>query len=445
MNRKVSVLVVLLMAAGLGLSAQEIKFDGYVNSGIGLVITDRQVRKGLLAEGGSKAVSPYITVFGADSEQWGYRFRLNGSFTSENKNYGAKFRLQGQSKSTGDTYPPFTLPIALGWVSAFDGILTVNAGIVDDGTWASGGGILNDDMGEGLGGLLKVSPVKGLDLGFGVYGISTDSGGNNSRLTKGLDKNRVEVYHAKYTLNLGFTLPETFKFTTTWRNKNNAAGSTPATLADTPGRDETSKMIIGARLLAVKDLTAILEVELDNLQNFGEAKVGEKNGWGIPFTAAGAAQSGKFNFYETIGYKAGDLGLGLNTAQYISRQKKVTDGSNKTGPGLRFNPWVSYSIGNVVPRLDFVYFAAGKINGSDNDDEGKYHRKGYDSTYFKNDSVITIRPSVTFNVGKAALEIGDAVNIETNHTPKYYGNTWPADGRDRRITNILYIDGKWSF
>jgi hypothetical protein len=444
MNRKVSVLAVLLMAAGLGLSAQEIKFDGYINSGVGLVITDRQARKGLTQDGGSKAVSPYVTAFGVDSEQWGYRFRLNGSFTSENKNYGAKFRLQGQSKSTGDNFPPFTLPIAMGWASAFDGILTVNLGIIDDGTWASGGGILNDDMGEGLGGLLKVSPIKALDLGFGVYGITTDSSGNNNQLTRGLDKNRVEVYYAKYTLNLGFTVPEMVKFTATWRNKNNAAGSA---LGDTPGRDETSKMIAGARLLAVKDLTAVLEVELDNLQNFGEAKTGEKNGWGIPFTVAGADQSGKFNFYETVSYKAGDLGLGLNAAQYISRQKKVTDGNNKTGPGLRFNPWVSYSIGNIVPRLDFVYFAAGKINGSDNDDEGKFHRKGYDATYFTNDSVITIRPSVTFNIGKAALEIGDAVNIEKDHRTKYYGNTnlWADNKKDGRITNILYIDGKWSF
>ncbi|MDR2370709.1 MAG: hypothetical protein LBD71_04450 [Treponema sp.] len=443
MNRKASVLAVLLVTAGLGLSAQEIKFDGYLNSGFGVVITDRQAPKGPLPADGSRTVSPYITAFGVDSEQWGYRFRLNGSFTGESKNYGAKFRLQGQSKSTGDSYPPFTLPIAMGWASAFNGILTMNAGIIDDGTWASGGGILNDDMGEGLGGLLKVSPVKALDLGFGVYGISTDSGGNNSRLTKGLDKNRVEVYYAKYTLNLGFTLPETFKFTATWRNMNNAGGSSGASLGT--GRDETSKMIIGARMLAVKNLTAVLEAELDNLQDFRETKTGEKNGWGVPLTA-GANSSGKFNLYETIGFKTGDLGAGLNAAQYFSLQKKVTDGDNKTGPGLRFNPWVSYSLGGVVPRLDFVYFAAGKINGSDNDDEGKFHRKGYDPTYFTGDSVVTIRPSVTFNVGNAALEIGDAVNIENNHTKKYYGSSTRADDRrDRRITNILYVDCKWSF
>jgi hypothetical protein len=153
------------------------------------------------------------------------------------------------------------------------------------------------------------------------------------------------------------------------------------------------------------------------------------------------------NLYESFGYTLedtgpGDLGVGLKLAQYISMKTEVTKGDNKTGPGLWFNPWVSYAVGGIVPRLDFVYMTGGKIDGSDNDEEGKYYREGYVATYFAKDWVMTIRPSVTFNVGKAFVEIGDAINIENSHTKKYFG---AVDKKDGRFTNVLYVDFKWSF
>jgi hypothetical protein len=449
MKRKSVLPAVLLMIGGLGLaSAQEIKFDGYFNSGLGFVTTDRQVHDPGKGAAETRAADPYWTAFGVDSEQWGYRFRLNAAAVNEAKTAGFRLRLQGQGRTNVDApvNAVLTMPTASGWVSFLDGMLTLNGGIINDTTWVVGG-ILDDDAGEGLGGLVKITPVKGLDLGLGIYAISSLGGGDNNRLAKGINANTVAAGSAKYAVNLGYTMPDLFKVTAVWRNKNEAATDIKGDL----GRDESSKLILGARVLAVKNLTAVIEAELDNLQDFEEVKNGKRNDWGEVVTNS-TAYSGKVNLYESFGYTLadmgpGDLGVGLKLAQYLSMQTEVTNGDNKTGPGLQFNPWVSYAVGGIVPRLDFVYMAGGKIDGSDNDEEGKYYREGYVPTYFAKDWVMTIRPSVTFNVGKAAVEIGDAVNFENSHTKRYFGSAGvgAADRKDGRFTNILYVDFKWSF
>jgi hypothetical protein len=449
MKRRRASVAVLTMIGGLTmLSAQEIKFDGYFNSGLGFVTTNRQVHDPGKAATESRAADPYWTAFGVDSEQWGYRFRLNAAAVNEAKTAGFKLRLQGQAKNDKDTSvtPLLTIPTASGWLSFFDEALILNGGIINDTTWAMGG-IFDDDAGEGLGGLIKVSPVKGLDLGLGIYTISSLGSGDGNRLARGLDKNTVAGGNAKYVVNLGCTMPDMFKVVAIWRHRNEAGTDAAGDL----GRDESSKLILGARVLAVKNLTAVIEAELDNLQDFEEVKAGKKNDWGDTVTDS-EKYSGKVNLYESFGYKLedigpGDLGAGLKLAQYISMKTEIVNGDNRTGPGLWFNPWVSYGIGNIVPRLDFVYMIGGKIDGSDNDGEGKYYRDGYVPTYFARDWVMTIRPSVTFNAGKAFVEIGDAVNFENSHTEKYFGSAGVGakDRKDGRFTNIVYVDFKWSF
>ncbi|MDR0315856.1 MAG: hypothetical protein LBH97_03035, partial [Treponema sp.] len=95
--------VLLLTIAVSGLWAQELKFDGYLNSGIGIVSSDREDD------------DPILKAFGVDSESNGYRFRLNGSYTNEAKNAGARFRLQSQRNLALSGY--FSIPYAYGWVS----------------------------------------------------------------------------------------------------------------------------------------------------------------------------------------------------------------------------------------------------------------------------------------------------------------------------------------
>jgi hypothetical protein len=255
-------------------------------------------------------------------------------------------------------------------------------------------------MGEGLGLLFKVSPVTGLDLGVGAYAISALGGGDNNVLASSIDKNLVDWNYVKYTFNIGYTMSDLFKVTATVRNQNRAGG--------TSHRDETMKSIIGARILAVKDLTAIVEAELDNL-------------W-YDFD-----KTGKITFYETVGYKLGSLGFGLNAAQYLL----MADNSDIS---LRFNPWVSYTLGKLVPRLDVVYFIGGQVDGSSGTAEGKYGRKNYAAKNDNDLSVIGVRPSVKINFdSRTALEIGDVVNFEK-------GGSYGAGAKDSRFTNVFYVD-----
>jgi hypothetical protein len=307
----------------------------------------------------------------------------------------------------------------------------VNGGLVDDGTWNSGGFILADDQGEGLGALVKVSPITGLDIGAGAYVLTPKGGDDNNVLSRDLAKNRLDLDDVKYTLNLGYTLPELLKFTATYRTKNL-----------TNGANQSSRAIINASILAIPGLTAVVEAELDNLQDFEALKVGKKDAWGHAVTSA-TGSSGKANFYETLGYNGGDLGVGLNAAQYFS----LAAGANAE---LLFNPWVSYTIGSIVPRLDIAYLAGGSSNFnkdlSTTGSIGKYHRQGFftTNTYNSDHSLLSFRPSVKINLTpKIFIELGDLINIE-NGPEGSYGH--PEDSKaSSRFTNVFYTDFKVSF
>ncbi|MDR2404137.1 MAG: hypothetical protein LBD78_08920 [Spirochaetaceae bacterium] len=415
----------LALAMTGGLFAQELKFDGYVNSGLGIVSTDKKVVDG----DGTKTADSQVYAFGVNSEQPGYRFRLNGSYTNSDGNAGAKFRFQAQSKFD---LGAFSLPYAYGWVSFLNSIFTVNGGLVDNGTWESGGALLNEDAGEGLGALLKISPVEGLDLGTGVYVISQQGGGDNSilKVPQGLavenpardfSKISIGLNRLKYTFNAAYTATDIFKATVSFRTKNQA-GDEISRFADSAdevftGREESSRMIVGLRLLAVKDLTAVVEADIDRLEDYGN--------------------KGVLNIYETIGYKLGNLRFGLNAAEYISRVEK-------SDLGLHFNPWLSYTIGLFVPRLDLNYFLADTQNAVG----AKYHRKVFsyksNGADTKDLSVFAIRPSVTFNIdSRTFVEIGDLIALENGPEGAFADAADP--NKSSQFTNVFYIDFKWSF
>jgi hypothetical protein len=387
---------VAILAITAGSVFAQLTLDGYINTGLGLVITDRQEADG--AE--TKSVDPYLTAFGVDSEQFGYRFQLNGTYTNEAKTTGAKFRIrsQGTNNSTFMHY-------ASGWVTFLD-MFTLNGGLIDDGTWNSGGAIFDADQGEGLGLLLKISPIAGLDLGFGAYAL------------RGLPTstyNKLNLDQARYTFNAAYTMPDVFKFVATFRPE--AKDLPNATDSSKPASDESMRAIVAFHFRAVPGLTAIVEGEFDQLQKFSDI--------------------GKVNIFETIGYSFGDLGVGINAGEYITQEE------NKD-MAIRVQPWVTYTLGNIVPRLDVVYFMGGGISTSDNSSEGAYHRKSYGVTsYNAKDTLLAIRPSVKFNVdGKTTIEIGDAINIE-NREVEFFGV--PTELKKGKMTNIFYIDVKVSF
>jgi hypothetical protein len=445
---KKAMLGILMLAAAGGLFAQELKFDGYLNSGLGIVSTDTKVQDG----SGTKTADTKIVPFGVDSEQGGYRFRLNGSYTNREGTAGAKFRFQAQSNLE---FGAFSLPYAYGWVSFLNKIFTVSGGLVDDGTWNSGGAILNDDVGEGLGVLVKISPISGLNLGVGAYVLNQQSGSRNNfpvipagATTTDANGNTIQpstssfsgldipLDRLKYTISAGYAMPDLFKVTAGFRTANQAGDKTSryddADLESFAGRDETSKLIFGAQLLAVKNLTAVIEVEADKLEDTGVDK--DKDNI-------------DFNFYETIGYKLGDLSFGLNAVQYLRIEKDVDHDL-----GLHLNPWVSYAIGTIVPRLDLNYLLAGKAltasGGTAALPGASYHRKVFayaDNTKDVDDvSVIAARPSVKFNIDKNAfIEIGDLIAFSTGPEGAFADADDPK--KSSNLNNVFYIDFVWKF
>ena len=445
-NRKIFglALLLLLMAAAGGLWAQELKFDGYLNSGLGVVVTDKE---------GEDA---YIKAFGIDSESNGYRFRLNGSYTNEAKNAGARLRLQGQRRIDVSGY--LSMPYAYGWVGFFDSKLTLTGGIVDDGTWTTADWYWNDDQGEGLGLLLKVEPVKGLNLAIGAYTISQQSGGGNNILSyNGALPNFANitprVEDAKYTFNAAYTLPDTFRLAVSFRTKNRAgwvpyvidSTTTPPTTSYTAddygytGREEPSQLVGEFRLLAVKGLTGVVIGVLENIDELSE--------------------KGNILFSETFAYKVNDdLNIGLNAAQFLYNRVDANDDKVDTDPGLLFNIWGSYAFGSVVPRLDLVYFLGGQSKTASGakqwERRGFVPRGGYPSssgtpTLKDNDeddySVFSVRPSVKINLdSRTFLEIGDIINLDSSTKEGAYPDKDDAK-KSTLLTNVFYVDVKFSF
>lgn len=346
---------VLALVSSLSFS-QELKFDGYLNSGLGFVLSD------------SPKGPAEFQAYGVDSERNFGRFRFNGAYTGESGNAGVNFRLQlqGTKDAAGGAYNIPLLPYAYGWFKPLD-ILTLKAGLVDDATWETAGWF-KDDQGEGVGLLVKLNAA-GIDAGVGAFTASQLGGSDNNKLGASPGA-AVDWDSIKYTFNFAYTMPDAFRIMLSGRTWNRS------------GNNESPQALAEFRLLAVKGITAILELQADKLNKDYGSK-------------------GDLNFFETFSWKTGSLSLGLNAAEFLSMD------SAKKDPGLEFNPWVSYALaeGNIVPRFDAVFFLGGEKNGNN------YHRKfnAFNANYDFNNFVFSARPSVKFAFNsKTSVEIGDA-------------------------------------
>jgi len=407
-----AVLVLSFIGVG-GLRAQELKFDGYVNSGLGVVSTNNE------------DVDTFVKAFGVDSSQNGYRFRLNGTYQNEAANAGAKFRLQSQSRLDRGGY--FSLPFAYGWLKFANNIFYAAGGIVDDG--GTGDWWLNGDrIDNGLGALLKATPVKGLDLGLGAYVVNLQNGANNSVFGSTGALNFADVRpkfgDVKYTYSAAYTLPDVFRLGAAFRWKNKAGYDDNSKKEGYQGRDESGRLLGDFRFLGVKNLTAVVAFSFDKIENFDE--------------------SGNIVFVETFAYKLNDLNVGLNANQFLYVREDDAD------PGLLFNLWASYTINKIAPRLDVVYFLGGQSFLGDK--SYRWQRTGYavqakpgitddDDDY----SVFTIRPSLKFNLNaRTSIEIGDIVFYDFANFDGAYKDSSDAK-KNFQLGNVFYIDLRWTF
>jgi len=422
-----------MMFVTTGLWAQELKFDGYLNSGVGVVVDDRE------------GIDPYFKAFGVDSESNGFRFRLGGSFTNEAKNAGVKFRLQAQRRMDQSGY--LSMPYLYGWVGFLQNRITLTGGLIDEGLWTSADFWWNDDTGEGLGLLLKVEPFKGLIIGVGGYVISQQGSGQNNWLSYqpinadgspngnprlpnfgDLTPNLEDV---KYTFNLAYTLPDAFRFNASFRTNNKAGWAAYRNQDDYGygGREESMFVQAEFRLLAVKNLTTVVVGTVDNIQDFDN--------------------KGNIMISETLGYSVNNLSFGLNAVQFFYNRPE------EYNPGLFFNPWVSYAFNKIVPRLDLVYFMGGRskfgyTNPSNPTPENQWERRGFANVAKKTSadddySVLSARPSVKFNLdGRIFLEIGDMINYDMAVKNGAYGDSSDPN-KNYLFSNVFYVDLKFSF
>jgi hypothetical protein len=391
--KKVLMMFLVLAALGGSLFAQDFKWSGVFNSGLGFLSSDRK----------DVDPDPYITAAGVDSQTNGYRLRLNGAYANAEGSAGVKVRLSSQTNLSNAV---ISLPYAYGYVKPLGSILTITGGLVDDGTFATGGTGVGDDVGEGLGALAVISPITGLNLGLGAYVLSPASGSGNYAPADGWDFRtiKVEPGNAKYTLGFGYTMKDVFKLTLAFRTRNETGAN-------------SSRLIIGADISALSPLVFILEADLDNLDAYED--------------------KGTIGIHETVSYPIGDLTLGLNAGQYL----RNTEGSDLA---LRVNPYVSYALGSVVPRLDLLYFMAGASSMSGAAAAPAYHYYAQGPKYDSDYSLISIRPSVKISIdSKAKIEIGDLITLDSGPKASY---AIPGDlEKASRFGNALYVDFIYSF
>jgi hypothetical protein len=105
---------------------------------------------------------------------------------------------------------------------------------------------------------------------------------------------------------------------------------------------------------------------------------------------------------------------------------------------------VSYAIGSIVPRLDIGYGSGAQADF--NNKNLNWHRTNYNATYKSDNSIISIRPSVKFSIdSKTFVEIGDLIDIDGVPKGAWKDGNGVATDEDSRISNVFYVDLKWSF
>ena len=422
--------VLLLSTSGAVVYAQNLKFDGYFNTGLGVVYSE------------SNDADTVLKAFGTDSEQNGFRFRLNGSFSTDAGMAGLKFRFQSQSRMDQGGY--FSLPYVYGWINLFEDILYMAAGLVDDSTWQTRDWWINDDVGEGLGLLIRVQPIPGLYLGTGAYIISQQAGASNNILSFGgylpsFSSITPKIQDAKYTFGASYTmaniignnLEEFFSLGAAFRMKNKAGWNGTIDIDRLgyiyDGRQESAQLTGEFRFLKLRRLTAIMAFSLDKLENF--------------------AAQGDTVISQTFAYEFNRFTLGLNAVEFIYNREDPLGKKLLYYPGLLFNLWASYTYIILDSRLDLVYFWGGRsrVGGTESN---MWHRKGFinqdpDNTHIL--SVFCVRPSVKLNLlSRAFIEIGNMFNYDYGNYDAAYGDSGDLKKRSR-ISNVFYIDLRWSF
>jgi hypothetical protein len=354
------IMVALLMATLLvGSAFAEITFGGMLDTGFALQLSGDATEDN----------GPVFYPWSFDANGYAFRVNLNATATNADGNAGARFRFRVDNTTAG----LIKVPYADGWWKPIDS-LKIMAGLIDDGTFGTMG-TAGFDAGEGLG-TMFVLTASDLLIGAGAYYgnfVTSSNEVTNQAVTP------VFLQDAKYTFGVKYTVPSLVAVAASFRT-GEAKNTTDAD-ALPYNMNEASTASFGASVLAVPNLQAVLEMQLARLDDFSEV--------------------GTTTITETFRYTLDTLQVGLNGRERLFQ----ADGKETA---IVIHPWVQYTTGKFVPRLDFVY----GINCTPNPtrmigiDEGNVLDTNGGT---KEASGMIIRPSLQYNIDGSTYVAGGFV------------------------------------
>ena len=358
MKKALLVLLLLAFVAG-GLFAQ-FSFTGVVNGGFAMV------------KQGDDDMT--FGVSGKAQANNGGRAQFNVNYTNEAKTAGLAIRVRFNGMANSVVQPR----IAQGWISGLDGMLTVYGGRFGGSVFATMDPVSDScyflDTWMGLYGLIK--PIDMVTIGLGAtaavpsFGVNFDDEKtvNGSSGIPGNDK-------AKGVIAFRVDVPDLLNF---------------AAAVQLGGFKGDYNAYLTFKVFAVKDVNIAATARLLHVDDFSDA--------------------GQMIFYEYFGFNGVEnLSVNLGLAQSLLQ----ADGSD-----LYFRAWfwLTYAIGNIVPRLDVNYimggtYAYGSLN-QNWDFEGNWkHNEAW--------SMLAISPSVQFRIsGSTFFDIGYAAYVGLGDTKK---------------------------
>jgi hypothetical protein len=166
---KKALVVLLILAVAGGLFAQELTWGGAVKTGLKFSYADD-------GDSDTEAEDPVIAFYNDDAGKL-FRIDLTGAYTNEN--YGVVLRLRAQANAFGaptSVSQAISFHQAYGWATFLNDVLKISAGIIDDGTWKTGG-VENWGV-SGKGVRFELAPLAGLNLGVLLQVPGGNANGN---------------------------------------------------------------------------------------------------------------------------------------------------------------------------------------------------------------------------------------------------------------------------
>jgi hypothetical protein len=308
------------------------------------------------------AVAPNNWVDGVRGE-----LRIAGTNAAGNAGFTFWLRASGNPVSAGGSA---FYRQAFGWVKLFDDLVQIRGGRIHEDPFLGNQDFLGAHWVTNYHGLLAyITPTDMITIGVGAY--SPDTLANDATWEDGA----LSLWGG-VGVNFGLGI-----FRTQWRLNHRAAA---ADAWDDPSIDG----LFSLRLEAIDNIPINATMRLLNVNDFGDF--------------------GRIDVQAQVGLNlVQDVGITVAGAFSTSQNDAHED------PFIAVGGWVTYTMGNIVPRLDLFYVRGGRYD----------YRYGFNAigdivdyplaTFNGDQSYLSIRPQVQFRATAAAWwEVGAIFNVE---------------------------------